>query len=51
MGTEKYPNQSEYSEYLSKNGGNSNAYTSSMETNYYFGCSNASIEGALDRFS
>ncbi|KAL4508543.1 hypothetical protein ABPG72_003847 [Tetrahymena utriculariae] len=51
MGTEKYPNQSEYSDYLSKNGGFSNAYTSQMETNYYFACQNSSIEGALDRFS
>ncbi|EGR28469.1 insulin-degrading enzyme, putative, partial [Ichthyophthirius multifiliis] len=51
MGTQKYPNQSEYSDYLQKNSGFSNAYTSGNETNYYFTSSCNSIEGALDRFS
>ena len=36
MGTTKYPNENEYSEYLSKNSGSSNAYTSQEETNYFF---------------
>lgn len=40
LGTEKYPNCEEYRTYLSKHGGSSNAYTSALETNYYFNCSN-----------
>lgn len=51
MGTEKYPSENEYSSYLSKNSGYSNAYTSSMHTNYYFEVANSALEGALDRFS
>ena len=34
MGTEKYPSENEYQNYLSKNGGNSNAFTANMNTNY-----------------
>lgn len=51
LGTEKYPNQSEYKAYLIKNSGALNAYTSSTETVYYFSCSNQAFSGALDRFS
>jgi len=51
MGTEKYPVENEYSEYLSSHGGNSNAYTSSELTNYYFYVDSNHLEGALDRFS
>jgi len=36
LGTDKYPNSSEYRDYLTKNSGNSNAYTAEMETNFYF---------------
>ena len=38
MGTEKYPNEAEYNEYLAKNGGNSNAYTTQSQTVYFFQC-------------
>ncbi|KAI5965382.1 STE23 [Candida pseudojiufengensis] len=51
MGTSKYPKENEYSNYLSKHSGNSNAYTSSEHTNYYFQISSNYLEGALDRFS
>ena len=51
MGTEKYPNVNEYSEYLADNGGSSNAYTSLVDTNYHFDVSNEGFEGAIDRFS
>jgi len=51
LGTEKYPNQSEYKAYLMKNSGSLNAYTASNETVYYFSCSNQAFSGALDRFS
>ena len=36
MGTKKYPSENEYQSYLSKNGGNSNAYTSVDKTFFYF---------------
>ncbi|WPH03713.1 putative zinc protease [Acrodontium crateriforme] len=36
MGTEKYPGENDYSSYLAKYGGYSNAFTASTDTNYYF---------------
>ncbi|KAF2841383.1 a-pheromone processing metallopeptidase Ste23 [Patellaria atrata CBS 101060] len=36
MGTEKYPKENDYMEYLSRYNGSSNAYTSSTSTNYHF---------------
>lgn len=51
MGTEKYPEENEYSSYLSKHSGHSNAYTAAEHTNYYFELSSDYLEGALDRFS
>ena len=36
LGTEKYPNENEYSEYLSKHGGYSNAFTDKENTDYHF---------------
>ncbi|KAF9000402.1 Metalloenzyme, LuxS/M16 peptidase-like protein [Cyathus striatus] len=51
MGTEQFPKENEYSEYLSKHNGNSNAYTSTTNTNYYFSVSTAALPGALHRFS
>lgn len=51
MGTEKYPSENEYSEYITNNGGMNNAFTSLTDTNYHFDCSNEGFEGALDRFA
>ncbi len=51
LGTEKYPDENEYSKFLSQHGGSSNAYTSSDHTNYYFDVSPKHLKGALDRFS
>jgi len=51
MGSKKYPSENEYAEYLSKNGGISNAHTSEDKTIYYFNVSNEGFEGALDRFA
>lgn len=51
LGTEKYPNQSEYMDYLSKNSGTFNAYTDLMETNYFFEVANHAFDGGLDRFA
>lgn len=64
MGTKKYPVENEYSQYLSKNSGSSNAYTAATSTNYYFevgakpsesggenGEQEGPLKGALDRFA
>lgn len=51
LGTEKYPSEKEYGEYLEQNGGRSNAYTSSDLTNYHFEVYPVAFEGALDRFA
>ena len=63
LGTEKYPKEEEYEEFLGKNGGMSNAYTDMEDTNYYFnvaplheeegneGGVSPALEGALDRFA
>ncbi|KAL7753560.1 metalloprotease [Sorochytrium milnesiophthora] len=51
MGTAKYPKENEYSQYLSKHGGHSNAFTSTENTNYYFEVAHPYLEGALDRFA
>ena len=49
MGTEKYPNEAEYSMFLSEHGGSSNAYTDSEDTNYFFDVAADHLEPALDR--
>jgi insulysin len=51
MGTEKYPKENEYSEYLAKYSGSSNAYTGMDNTNYFFDVYHEHLEGALDRFA
>ncbi|KAI0372962.1 insulin-degrading enzyme [Pilatotrama ljubarskyi] len=51
MGTEQYPKENEYSEYLAKNNGSSNAYTGTSNTNYYFNVSTTALQGALSRFA
>ncbi|KAF0691537.1 Aste57867_17268 [Aphanomyces stellatus] len=51
MGTEKYPDENSYSQYLSAHGGSSNAYTSGTDTNYYFDVRPPYLEEALDRFA
>lgn len=64
MGTKKYPKENAYAQYLSANSGNSNAYTASTSTNYFFELAASANEsadssdpeasplhGALDRFA
>ncbi len=51
LGTEKYPDKSEYSNYLSTHGGYDNAYTSTQETNYFFNIQADFLEHALDMFA
>ncbi len=51
LGTEKFPDVSEYSAYITANGGYNNAYTSTDHTNYQFEVRHEALEGALDRFA
>ncbi|XP_026098896.1 insulin-degrading enzyme-like, partial [Carassius auratus] len=48
LGTEKYPKENEYSQFLSEHAGSSNAFTSGEHTNYYFDVSHEHLQGALD---
>ena len=48
MGSKKYPNEKEYSEFISKNAGFDNAYTGLFSTNYYFKISKKHFRKALD---
>lgn len=50
LGSEKYPGEAEYKQFLSKHGGSCNAYTSSEVTNYYFDVAAQHLAGALDIF-
>ncbi|XP_071947721.1 insulin-degrading enzyme-like [Antedon mediterranea] len=51
LGTEKYPSENAYMQYLSEHGGSSNAFTSGQHTNYYFDVGCEHFAGALDRFA
>ncbi|CAO3593944.1 unnamed protein product [Absidia cylindrospora] len=51
MGTEKYPKENDYNQYLSEHSGFSNAFTGVEDTNYYFEVGHDHLEGALDRFA
>ncbi len=51
LGTEDYPTVGDYENFLNKNGGGHNAYTSIDHTNYFFDCVHPAFEGALQRFS
>lgn len=51
QGTEKYPRENEYSEFMQNNGGMNNAFTSLTNTNYHFDCSNDGFEEGLDRLA
>jgi insulysin len=49
--TTAYPDENEYSAYLAKHGGSSNAYTDVESTNYHFDVNEGHLEAALDIFS
>ncbi len=51
IGTEKYPEVDGYQQFISAHGGQSNAYTSSDHTNYFFDVRPAHFEAAMDRFA
>ena len=51
LGTEKYPQASEYQQFIKENGGANNAYTSFEHTNYFFDIKPSALEQGLDRFA
>lgn len=51
LGTEKYPDEAEYGNYLKINGGYNNAYTAGDHTNYLLEIRHEAFEGALDRLA
>ncbi|MBI3154831.1 MAG: insulinase family protein [Burkholderiales bacterium] len=51
LGTEKYPEVDEFSQYLQRNNGSTNAYTARDRTNYHLEVRPEAFEGALDRFA
>lgn len=51
LGTDRFPETNGYSDFMSKNGGASNAYTWLDITNYMFEINNDAYSEALDRFS
>ncbi|MCY4130768.1 MAG: insulinase family protein [Gammaproteobacteria bacterium] len=51
LGTEKYPDPDGYSDFISKYGGNRNAYTATELTNYFFDIDEEHFPEALDRFA
>ncbi len=51
MGTEAYPNEFEYMQFINDHGGGVNAFTASDRTVYMFSVNNDAFEESLDRFS
>lgn len=51
MGTKEYPKENDYSEFLAKNNGASNAYTATSNTNYYFNVATSALAPSLSRFA
>ncbi|CAK1554529.1 unnamed protein product [Leptosia nina] len=51
LGTEKYPQENEYSKFLSEHGGSSNASTSADHTTFYFDVLPPHLSAALDIFA
>lgn len=51
MGSEKFPSENEFDQYIKKSGGYDNADTDYDETSFYFEVQEPYLDGALDRFS
>ncbi|KAL0491918.1 insulysin [Acrasis kona] len=51
LGTEKYPQEGSYQDFIKQNGGSTNAYTDMENTNYFFDVIPSQFEEGLDRFS
>ena len=50
LGTEKYPDGSEYQNFINQNGGSNNAWTATEHTCFFFDIHHSHFEQALDRF-
>lgn len=51
MGSEKYPSENDFDQFMQKSGGFDNADTDFDETSFYFETREEYLEAALDRFS
>ena len=51
LGTEKYPVENDFEEFIASNGGTCNACTSLEDTAFHFSVEPSALEGALDRFA
>ncbi len=51
MGSKKFPVHNEYSSFINQNSGMDNAYTSDVETNYFFEISNKVFVEAVERIT
>ena len=51
LGTEKYPDEGSYQQFLQEHGGSSNAFTAFEDTNFYFDVQHPHLQAALDRFA
>ena len=51
LGTQKYPDGSEYQKFISQHGGNHNAWTGTEHTSFFFDIDHHYFDQALDRFS
>ena len=51
LGTKEFPQVGDYEDFLNKNGGGHNAYTSIDHTNYFFDVDHRAYEEALKKFS
>ncbi|RME34472.1 MAG: peptidase M16 [Gammaproteobacteria bacterium] len=51
LGTARYPEAGAYQAFISQHGGDHNAWTAGVHTNYFFDIDSAWLEPALDRFS
>ncbi|WP_281544064.1 insulinase family protein [Grimontia sp. SpTr1] len=50
LGTEKYPDVGEFQSFISRHGGNNNAWTGTENTTFFFDIRHDHFEEALDRF-
>lgn len=51
MGSAKYPAHNEYSEFISQNGGRSNAFTADEQTNFFFDVKSDRFIETVDRMA
>ena len=50
-GSQRFPKENEYKEYIKSRGGRCNAYTAAQNTNYHFTVAADGFSGALERFA